>query len=102
MLAALPLGANGKIDRQALGAPSISDEPRPALAGVPSSPLEGLLADIWSEVLGVAVRSVEDNFFALGGDSLSSIRVAARARRHGLVLTPQQIFEHQTIAGMAA
>ena len=102
MLAALPLAANGKIDRQALAAPSISDEPRPAFAGVPTSPLEGLLADIWSEVLGVAVRSVEDNFFALGGDSLSTIRVAARARCHGLVLTPQQIFEHQTIAGMAA
>ena len=50
----------------------------------PTTPAEVALAGIWSEVLGVAEIGVEDNFFALGGDSIVSIRVVALAGRHGL------------------
>jgi len=60
-----------------------------------------ILMAVWEEVLGIPVRSEGDDFFALGGDSLSSIRVVARARRRGLVVTPQQLFEQRTIAGLA-
>jgi non-ribosomal peptide synthase protein (TIGR01720 family) len=60
----------------------------------------GLMA-VWEEVLGAPVRSTDANFFQLGGDSLSSIRVVARARRRGLVFTPRQLFEHQTVAALA-
>jgi non-ribosomal peptide synthase protein (TIGR01720 family) len=63
--------------------------------------IAAMLMEIWEEVLGVAVRSPDENFFHLGGDSLSSIRVVARARRRGLVLTPRQLFEHQTVAALA-
>ncbi|MEO6027332.1 MAG: condensation domain-containing protein, partial [Candidatus Binatia bacterium] len=61
----------------------------------------GTLREVFEEVLGVPVPSLGEDFFALGGDSLSSIRAVARARRRGLVFTPQQLFEHRTIARLA-
>jgi non-ribosomal peptide synthase protein (TIGR01720 family) len=99
--ATLPLGPNGKIDRVALGRPAHVRVAAP-LVGLPEGSCERLLAAAWRDVLGVDVRSVDDDFFALGGDSLSSIRVVAAMRRQGFVVTPQQIFEHRTIARIAA
>lgn len=99
--AALPLGPNGKIDRVALARPAHARRAAP-LVGGPESGCERLLAAAWRDVLGVEVRCVDDDFFALGGDSLSSIRVVAAMRRQGFVVTPQQIFEHRTIARIAA
>ncbi|HEY2291009.1 MAG TPA: amino acid adenylation domain-containing protein [Thermoanaerobaculia bacterium] len=100
-LAALPLNANGKVDRRTLPAPQ-----PPAVAAaaeaLPRSPREERLAAIWREVLGLAEVGVHDNFFQLGGDSILSIQIVARARREGLLLTPRQIFEHQTVAELAA
>jgi non-ribosomal peptide synthase protein (TIGR01720 family) len=64
--------------------------------------VEGLLAGIWSEVLGIDRVGAEDNFFELGGDSILSIQVVARAARLGLPVTPRLLFEHQTIAKLAA
>jgi non-ribosomal peptide synthase protein (TIGR01720 family) len=61
-----------------------------------------LLWGIWREVLGVEALGVEDNFFELGGDSILSIQIIARAGRAGLRLTPRQLFQHQTIAELAA
>jgi amino acid adenylation domain-containing protein/non-ribosomal peptide synthase protein (TIGR01720 family) len=100
-LKALPLTANGKIDRQALPAP---DEVKPEIQGfvAPTTPAEIALAKIWSELLGVEKVSIHDNFFELGGDSIISIQAIARANQVGLRLTPKQIFEHQTIAKLAA
>ncbi len=104
--AALPLTANGKIDHAALGAPrSASAGPPgavPAPAAAPISAVERVLGEIWREVLGIAACPIDDDFFALGGDSLASIRVVASARRHGLLLTPRQMFEERTIARLAA
>ncbi|MEB2286137.1 MAG: amino acid adenylation domain-containing protein [Myxococcales bacterium] len=63
---------------------------------------ERLLAALWTEVLGVEVRTARDGFFALGGDSLATLRFVAAARRHGLVFTPQQVFETPMLAALAA
>lgn len=98
----LPVTAHGKLDRRALA--TAVDEPQavPRAGRAPESATERLLASLWCEVLGVEVASVTANFFALGGDSLATIRLVAVARRHGVVFTPQTVFEHQTIAALAA
>ncbi len=67
----------------------------------PRTPLEKILASIWSQVLGVSLVGLEDNFFDLGGDSILSIRIVAKAEKFGLRLTPMQLFEHPTIAELA-
>ncbi|HEX8557985.1 MAG TPA: amino acid adenylation domain-containing protein, partial [Pyrinomonadaceae bacterium] len=95
----LPLSPNGKIDRKALPAPArAADAGRSA---APSTRAERLLASVWEEVLKVEGVGVGDNFFDLGGDSILSIHVAARARRAGLVLSPRQFFQHQTLGALA-
>jgi non-ribosomal peptide synthase protein (TIGR01720 family) len=68
----------------------------------PQNPAEQTLANIWSELLGVEKIGRDDNFFDLGGDSVVSIQIIVRARQAGLQLTAKQVFEHQTIAGLAA
>jgi non-ribosomal peptide synthase protein (TIGR01720 family) len=68
----------------------------------PLNPMEQMLANIWSELLGVEKIGRDDNFFDLGGDSVVSIQIIVRARQAGLQLTAKQVFEHQTIAGLAA
>ena len=99
-LDALPLTPSGKLDRGALPAPAR------AAAGdryvAPRTPVEAALAAVWAEVLRMDRVGVEDGFFALGGDSILSIQVVSRARRAGVEVTPRQMFEHQTIAALAA
>ncbi|WP_103352219.1 non-ribosomal peptide synthetase [Amycolatopsis sp. CA-128772] len=97
-LDALPLSDNGKVDRRALPEPAA--EP---MAGYvpPRTETERVLAGVWAGVLGVPGVGVEDNFFELGGDSILSIQVVSRARRHGLALTPRDLFAHQTVAALA-
>jgi acyl-coenzyme A synthetase/AMP-(fatty) acid ligase len=100
VLHALPLTPNGKIDRAALPAPpaSISDQHD---FTEPRSDDERILATVWQEALNVARIGIHDNFFEIGGDSISVVRVAARAAKAGLSITPLQIFKHQTIAELA-
>jgi non-ribosomal peptide synthase protein (TIGR01720 family) len=99
-LPALPLTPNGKVDRRALPAP----EGRGVAEGYvpPCTPTEELLAGIWAEVLRQERVGRHDNFFALGGDSILCIQVIARAQQAGLQLTPKQLFQHQSIAELAA
>ncbi|MCP4656403.1 MAG: amino acid adenylation domain-containing protein, partial [bacterium] len=101
VLEALPLTAHGKVDRRALPAPE-SDR---ALTGAwvgPRSPVEEILAEIWSRVLGVDHVGVHDNFFALGGHSLLATQVASRVRRELEVeLELRILFEQPTVAGLA-
>ncbi|HYP26889.1 MAG TPA: amino acid adenylation domain-containing protein, partial [Blastocatellia bacterium] len=102
MMDRLPVTANGKIDRRALPEP---DSTRPELSQAfvpPAEKKEKLLADIWAEFLGLKQVGVHDNFFELGGDSILSIQVVARANQAGLRLTPRHMFQHQTIAELAA
>src|SRR6266566_4849023 len=94
----LPLTANGKLDRGALPAPEYRGR---VGGGLPRTPQEEVLCALFAEVLGVAGVGIEDNFFALGGDSIVSIQLVSRARKAGLVITPRAVFEHQTVAGLA-
>ena len=98
-LDALPISAHGKVDRKALPAPGAARETGSA---APRNAREELLAGIWREALGLERVGIHDNFFQLGGDSILSIQVVARARRAGLQLTTRQFFDNQTIAGLAA
>ena len=68
----------------------------------PRSEVEQIIAGIWQRLLGIDQIGVEDNFFELGGDSIQSIQIIARANQAGVQLTPAQVFEHQTIAELAA
>jgi amino acid adenylation domain-containing protein/non-ribosomal peptide synthase protein (TIGR01720 family) len=99
-LESLPLNPNGKVDRGALPVP---DAPRCDEALVlPRNDVEKRISAIWSEVLHVDEIGVHDNFFALGGDSILSIQIVARAAQAGLHFTPREIFQHQTVAELAA
>ena len=95
----LPLTPNGKLDRNALPAPDLT----PTMFGrAPCSPQEQIFCDLFAEVLGLERTGVDDNFFALGGDSIISIQLVSRARRAGLVISLGEVFEHKTPAGLAA
>ncbi|WP_185052447.1 non-ribosomal peptide synthetase [Thermocatellispora tengchongensis] len=96
-LDALPLTPNGKVDRKALPAPDFAA----ATGRPPGNERERLLRDIFQQVLGVPSVGVEDSFFDLGGNSISSIQLVNRARREGLVLTPREVFQHRTVAELA-
>jgi amino acid adenylation domain-containing protein/non-ribosomal peptide synthase protein (TIGR01720 family) len=101
-LEALPLLPNGKVNRRALPPP---DRTRPDLDKTfvaPRTPVEETLAQIWAQVLGLDQVGIHDRFFELGGDSILSIQVVARANERGLRLTPRQMFQHPTIAELAA
>ncbi len=95
----IPLTANGKLDRRALPRPETVAEPTRQDGG---SEAQGVLAEIWAEVLRRPAVGPDDNFFALGGDSILSLQIIARAKRRGLRLTPKQVFEHQTVRALAA
>src|SRR5262249_46657376 len=95
---ALPLTANGKLDTRALPAPDYRD------AGgyrAPGTAVEEILAGIYAEVLGLDRVGVDDSFFELGGDSILSMQVVARARAAGLTCRPRDIFVEQTVARLA-
>jgi amino acid adenylation domain-containing protein len=97
----MPLTRSDKIDRRALPPP---DARRPRLASgfaPPAGRAEQLLAEVWAQVLGVEGVGVHDSFFDLGGDSIRSIEVCARARKAGLDISIQQLFQHQTISELA-
>jgi len=98
---AVPLTPSGKVDRRALPAPTWD---RPELETGFEPPREGpesLLAALWVEVLGVSKVGAHDNFFDLGGASIQTLRVAERAREAGLSLTPEMVFQHQTVRELA-
>ncbi|WP_308282349.1 non-ribosomal peptide synthetase [Streptomyces lichenis] len=96
----LPLTANGKLDLAALPEPDTkADEPG---GRAPRSERERLLAELLAQALGVERAGVEEDFFALGGDSIGSIRLVSLARAAGLGFTVREVFEQRTAAGLAA
>jgi acyl carrier protein len=96
----LPLAANGKLNSSALPDPEY-DASVDALYVPPSTEAESIMAQIWSEVLGIVRIGVEDNYFALGGDSITSIRLVSRVRAaFGVELTPRVLFTNPTVAGL--
>jgi acyl carrier protein len=99
----LPLTANGKVDRAALSASSISKLRSPGTPFVPAAtPLEVNLANIWSEVLRIERIGITDNFFVLGGHSLLATQVVSRVRdRLGVNLPLRSLFKAPTVSGLA-
>ncbi|GCB52470.1 non-ribosomal peptide synthetase [Streptomyces sp. NL15-2K] len=100
-LDALPMTPNGKLDRAALPAPEAARE-APGAARVPRTPQEETLRELFAEVLDVAEVGLDDGFFDLGGDSITSIHLVSRALAAGLRLTPRDVFEQRTVAALAA
>jgi amino acid adenylation domain-containing protein len=108
-LAALPVTANGKLDRAALREPEpetmVSEAGEPPLAGSSNAPRAGLereIAAVWQEVLGVPRVGAEDNFFDLGGHSLLLVDAQARlAARLGREIPLLELFRHPNVAALA-
>ncbi|MFI8858083.1 non-ribosomal peptide synthase/polyketide synthase [Streptomyces prasinus] len=102
-LPALPLSGNGKVDRAALPAPAPANGDRSGAPAAPRTDAERRAADVFAEVLSVERPGVEDDFFQLGGDSILSIRLAARlSEAFGTDLSPRAVFTHPTPAALAA
>ena len=97
-----PLTPNGKLDRKALPAPQVDREDLGSEFARANTEHEKVLVDIWRQILGVEEVGIDDNFFALGGDSILSIQVIARAKQRGLSLSPKDIFEQPFIRGLAS
>ena len=95
---AMPLTVNGKLDKRALPAPEYQgvDSYR-----APADAVEEILAGIYAQVLGVERVGVDDSFFELGGDSILSMQVVARARAAGVVCRPRDVFVEQSVARLA-
>ncbi|HEY4056066.1 MAG TPA: amino acid adenylation domain-containing protein [Kofleriaceae bacterium] len=99
VLDAFPLTPNGKLDRKALPAP---DRSSAAQYVAPSNPIEAALAEIWAALLGVDRVGVNDDFFALGGNSLMVMRLLARVRTTFTVELPMRaIFESSRLGELA-
>ncbi|MFC1433676.1 non-ribosomal peptide synthase/polyketide synthase [Streptacidiphilus sp. N1-3] len=99
LLDALPLTPNGKLDRRALPAPDFAAE---VTDTAPRTPREELLCGLYAEVLGLDRVGAEDDFFALGGDSIVAMQLVSRARAAGLAISPRDVFRHRNPAGLAA
>ncbi|WP_395599089.1 non-ribosomal peptide synthase/polyketide synthase [Pseudomonas sp. A1437] len=99
-LGALPLSPNGKLDRKALPSPDASQMQQAFVA--PRSEMEQKIAAIWQDVLKLEQVGLTDNFFELGGDSIISIQVVSRSRQAGIHFSPRDLFQHQTVQGLAS
>ena len=101
VLDTLPLTVSGKLDRAALrdfttrAAPSSTSD-------LSTADLSTRLATVLAEVLGVPSVAPDDNFFALGGDSMTAIRAVSLAREAGIPVSVQALFQHPTIAELTA
>ena len=101
-LDALPLTPSGKVDRRALPAPDQSQATLHATYKAPSSHIETVLTEIWSEILKAQQVGVDDDFFELGGHSLLATQLVARIRRDLKVEVPvRKIFENRTVSKLA-
>ncbi|MDH2425404.1 non-ribosomal peptide synthetase [Sphaerisporangium sp. TRM90804] len=95
----LPVTGSGKLDRRALPVPG-PDERAPH--DDPRGPAEAAVAEAWRAVLALDRVSAHDNFFAVGGDSIRSLKVVARLRKEGYGVRLEQVFLHQTVRELAA
>lgn len=93
---------NGKVDKkrlQKIPIESVNDNSEKEKATTKTQ--KALLA-IWEEILGLNDLSITDNFFEIGGDSIMTIQVIAKVRKEGMAISPNQLFEYQTIAELAS
>jgi yersiniabactin nonribosomal peptide synthetase len=97
----LPLSANGKVDLGALPAPDAKAEAQKEIIA-PRTPEEMVVANLWTQILGVDQISVDDHFFLIGGDSLLAVQLISRVRDAFRVeLSLRDLFDSMTIAEMA-
>ncbi|MGW7300140.1 amino acid adenylation domain-containing protein [Streptomyces sp. NPDC054829] len=94
----IPLTVNGKVDRAALPAPAVVR----AGAGVARTPAEKALCAAFAEVLGLPGTGTDDDFFALGGDSITAMRLVSRVRRENVAISSQDVFRLRTPGALAA
>ncbi|UQT55742.1 amino acid adenylation domain-containing protein [Streptomyces durmitorensis] len=99
-LDALPLTANGKLDRDRLPRPDRSTLLPEAVYVGPRSGLEERVAGVWGEVLGVERVGVFDGFFDLGGDSIRAVALVGALRAGGLSVSVRDVFDRRTVAGL--
>ena len=95
----LPITTNGKIDRKSLPIPENLRKRSGYIA--PRNEIEDILVEIWQNALNIEQVGVNDNFFDLGGASIQSIQVVAKANMYGYEISVENIFELQTIAELA-
>ncbi len=98
---ALPLTANGKLDAKALPPPQWPSAADRELVE-PRNAAERRMAEIWADVLGLDRVGVTQDFFSIGGDSIRSIQIVARCKRAGMHIAPGDLFQHSTVAALAA
>jgi acyl carrier protein len=102
VLEALPRLPNGKVDREALPAPQLDGAGREQAYVAPRTPIEAQLAQLWAQVLGLSQVGVHDNFFALGGDSITTLQIKSYVHETFQIDVPlQMLFEQPTIAQLA-
>ncbi len=99
VLDAFPLTTSGKVDRKLLPAPDVTEASTEYVA--PRTPIEQVLADAFAEVLRLPRVGIHDDFFALGGDSILTIRVVALARRADIHLTVKDVYGAPVVADLA-
>jgi mycobactin peptide synthetase MbtE len=99
VLDAMPKTESGKLNRPGLPPPAVSTGGR---SEPPRTDTERALAAVFADLLSAGDVGRFDDFFALGGDSISSVQLAARARAAGLPVTPRMVFEHPTVEQLAA
>ena len=100
LVKSIPLLPNGKVDKKAIR--EIGTEPAkayPPSSGPKNEQQKNLIA-IWEEVLNISPISIHDNFFEIGGDSILSIQIVAKARKQGIKISPDQLFDYQTIEAL--
>ena len=100
-LAALPLTANGKVDRKALPAADGAALETVRHHVPPRTPTERLLAEVWSAALDVQQVGTTDRFFDLGGDSILALRVVGLAEQRGVAVALRDVFAHQALGELA-
>ncbi|MGW0882415.1 amino acid adenylation domain-containing protein [Streptomyces sp. NPDC002671] len=98
----MPVNRSGKTDKRALPRPSADRGHSDTAYVAPATPAEKVLAEVWREVLGLARIGVHDDFFRIGGSSLSTVRVSLMAAGRGLTVSVGDLIEHPTIARLAA
>ena len=96
----MPLTINGKVDRKALPVPQF-DSLNAVKYVAPANETERILCQAWATGLGLDKVGVEDNFFAIGGDSIRVIRCLKLAEQQGVHLQVKDVFAHQTVALLA-
>lgn len=99
VLPAFPLSPSGKIDRRALTVPDMTESQEAYAA--PASEIERKLCAIWEELLKVERVGIDDNFFAIGGNSILAARVVSKAGRQGLSMSTRDLFSHATVRALA-